>query len=204
MSQESSGRAALAIASVGPAATACSVLGASVLGHTLRAFERCEAIDEVILACTRIVLPVRRRGGARDQGQRIRCRGVTRQDSVIAGLTALSVDVDTWSCRWCSAARHARDHRRAGDEHLASVVSTVSSSVIGGTTRSNAWMRWRHSFDGGSLVALGRQTRRLFRRHGFGRRMEQPRKRDSSELTMRHSSSDTAVGWSCSWGRATI
>ncbi len=71
------------------------VLGASVLGHTLRAFERCEAIDEVIL----VVHPDRVAEYAAEavhatKVSAIVAGGETRQDSVIAGLTALSVDVD--------------------------------------------------------------------------------------------------------------
>lgn len=71
------------------------VLGASVLGHTLQAFERCGSVDEVVV----VVHPDRVAEYAAEAAGIPKVTGVvaggdTRQDSVAAGLAALPAAVD--------------------------------------------------------------------------------------------------------------
>jgi 2-C-methyl-D-erythritol 4-phosphate cytidylyltransferase len=71
------------------------VLGATVLGHALGAFERCDAIDEIVV----VVHPDRVGEYAVEMAGILKVTGIvgggdTRQESVAAGLAALSSDVD--------------------------------------------------------------------------------------------------------------
>ena len=69
--------------------------GASVLGHTLQAFEACDAIDEVVLVVhsDRVAeYAIEAAGTLKVEG--IIAGGDRRQDSVAAGLAALSADVE--------------------------------------------------------------------------------------------------------------
>jgi 2-C-methyl-D-erythritol 4-phosphate cytidylyltransferase len=71
------------------------VFGLSVLGHTLRAFESCEIVDEVII----VVHPDRVAEYAIEADQTLKVTGIvaggeTRQDSVAAGLAALATSFD--------------------------------------------------------------------------------------------------------------
>jgi len=71
------------------------LVGATVLGHTLQAFALCETIDEVIV----VVHPDRVAEYATEIAQTLKVSGIVaggeaRQESVAAGLAALSADVD--------------------------------------------------------------------------------------------------------------
>ena len=71
------------------------LVGTSVLGHTLQAFEACDDIDEVVL----VVHPDRVAEFAVEAAGTLKVEGIVaggdrRQDSVAAGLAALSSDVD--------------------------------------------------------------------------------------------------------------
>lgn len=71
------------------------VLGLSVLGHTLQAFERCEIVDEIVI----VVHPDRVAEYAIEAGETLKVTGIvaggeTRQDSVSAGLAALASGFD--------------------------------------------------------------------------------------------------------------
>jgi len=69
--------------------------GASVLGYTLQAFEQCDAVDEVVV----VVHPDRVAEFAVEVAGTLKVEGIIaggdrRQDSVAAGLAALSTEVD--------------------------------------------------------------------------------------------------------------
>lgn len=71
------------------------LVGTSVLGHTLQAFEECAEIDEVVL----VVHPDRVAEYAVEAAGTLKVVGIVaggdrRQDSVAAGLAALPADVD--------------------------------------------------------------------------------------------------------------